>query len=105
MTIGNEQMVVAVLGTGVMGGAMARRLVAAGMEVRAWSIPIEDAEALRPSGVRVAASAADAATGAAAVITMVPDARAIESFAAGSDGFLPAMGSDATWVQMSTVGV
>jgi 3-hydroxyisobutyrate dehydrogenase len=39
------------------------------------------------------------------VVTMVPDAEAIKSFATGDDGFLPAMGSSAVWLQSSTVGV
>jgi 3-hydroxyisobutyrate dehydrogenase len=96
---------VAVLGTGVMGGAIARRLAQAGMAVRGWSVPIEDAEALRADGVDVAETAAAAVAGASVVITMAPNADAIESFADGPDGFLPAMHEHAVWLQMSTVGV
>lgn len=97
--------VVAILGTGVMGGAMARRLASAGMEVRGWSVPIEDAQALQPAGIQVAETPARAVAGAHVVITMVPSAEAIESFAEGAAGFLPAMDRDAVWLQMSTVGV
>lgn len=50
-------------------------------------------------------SAAAAASGTDIVVTVVPDAAAIESFALGPDGFLPALGPDAVWVQCSTVGV
>jgi 3-hydroxyisobutyrate dehydrogenase len=96
---------VAMLGTGVMGSAMARRAAAAGLEVTAWSLPLVDAERLEPDGIAVRATAASAAAGADLVVTMVPDAAAIESFADGPDGFLHAMAPEAVWVQCSTVGV
>jgi 3-hydroxyisobutyrate dehydrogenase len=96
--------VTAVLGTGVMGSAMARNAVRAGLEVRAWSVPLEDATRLESDGVRAAATASEAAAGARIVVTMVPDAPAIESFAAGGDGFLGSMEEGAVWLQASTVG-
>lgn len=96
---------VAILGTGIMGSAMARRLTAAGHAVRAWSSPLSDAAVLRPDGVEVCQTAREAACSVNAVITMAPDARAIESFAGGRGGFLSALPADAVWVQCSTVGL
>jgi 3-hydroxyisobutyrate dehydrogenase len=97
---------VAVLGTGIMGGAMARQAAAAGLRVRAWSRPLEHARALEPHGVETAASAREAAEGADLVVTMAPDADATESFAVGDDGFLAAAaGADAVWAQGATVGL
>jgi 3-hydroxyisobutyrate dehydrogenase len=96
---------VAILGTGVMGSAMARRAAAAGLGVTAWSRPLADAEPLLAEGIAVRANAAGAVDGADLVVTIVPDAAAIESFAEGPDGFLDAMAPDAVWVQCSTVGV
>jgi 3-hydroxyisobutyrate dehydrogenase len=96
---------VAVLGTGIMGGAMARNSARAGIEVRAWSLPLRDAEVLATDGVTPCPTAATAATGADLVVTMAPDARAIQSFAEGDEGFLPVMAADAIWIQSSTVGV
>jgi 3-hydroxyisobutyrate dehydrogenase len=96
---------VAMLGTGVMGSAMARRVAGSGHGVTAWSRPLADAEPLLAEGIAVRASAAAAVDGADLVVTMVPDAAAIESFAEGPDGFLEAMAPDAVWVQCSTVGV
>jgi 3-hydroxyisobutyrate dehydrogenase len=95
----------AILGTGVMGSAMARRLAGAGHAVRAWSRPLADAAALRADGVEVCQTASDAAHEAEAVVTMAPDARAIQSFAGGPAGFLSALRADAVWVQCSTVGL
>jgi 3-hydroxyisobutyrate dehydrogenase len=96
---------VAVLGTGVMGSAMARNAARAGLTVRAWSRPLADAERLTPDGIALAPTAAAACRGAELVVTMVPDAAAIESFANGPDGFLAAMEPGAVWIQSSTVGV
>ena len=96
---------VAILGTGVMGSAMARRAAGAGLDVTAWSRPLADAEPLLAEGIAVRATASAAVVGADLVVTMVPDAAAIESFADGRNGFLDAMAPDAVWVQCSTVGV
>ena len=45
---------VAVLGTGIMGAGMARNLLSAGMEVRAWNRTREKAEPLAEGGAKVA---------------------------------------------------
>jgi 3-hydroxyisobutyrate dehydrogenase len=49
---------VAVLGTGIMGAPMARKLRAAGHEVRAWNRSRERAEPLAENGIEVAGSVA-----------------------------------------------
>jgi 3-hydroxyisobutyrate dehydrogenase len=95
---------VAFLGTGIMGAAMARNAAKAGLTVRAWSVPASDAERLAEDGIEAFATAAAATAGADLVVTVVPDAKAIESFAFGADGFLGALGDEAIWIQCSTVG-
>jgi len=47
-----------------MGAAMARNLVSAGMEVRAWNRTREKAEPLADDGAKVADTPAEAAAGA-----------------------------------------
>jgi 3-hydroxyisobutyrate dehydrogenase len=91
---------VAVLGTGIMGGAMARRAAASGIEVSAWSEPLDDARPLEADGVRVGQTAREAAAGADVVVTMAPDADAIASFA---HTFLPS--GEFIWCQCATVGL
>jgi 3-hydroxyacyl-CoA dehydrogenase len=56
----SENAEVAVLGTGIMGAAMARNLLAAGMEVRVWNRTREKADPLARDGAAVAASPAEA---------------------------------------------
>src|SRR5215207_684394 len=79
---------VAVLGTGIMGAAMARNLLWVGMEVRAWNRTREKAEPLAEDGAKVTDTPADAG--------------AVEE-AVGGD-VLPALAEDGVWLQMSTVG-
>jgi 3-hydroxyisobutyrate dehydrogenase-like beta-hydroxyacid dehydrogenase len=92
---------VAILGTGHMGSAMARRLRAAGHAVTVWNRTAARAEPLAEVGAAVAATADDAVREASVVITMLRDARAV-SDALFDSGAVLAEGS--TVVQMSTVG-
>ena len=94
---------VAVLGTGIMGAAIARNLAAAGIETRAWNRSPERAEPLADHGVTVASAAAEAADGADAVLTMLADADAVLSVMT-KERVIEAMSSDAIWLQMSTIG-
>ena len=93
---------VAVLGTGIMGAAMARNLLAAGIKVRAWNRSREKAEPLEKGGAEVVDDPRDAARGADFVLTMLADADAVEE-AVGGD-VLAALAEGGVWLQMSTVG-
>jgi 3-hydroxyisobutyrate dehydrogenase len=93
---------VAILGTGIMGAAMARNLLAEGMEVSAWNRSPEKAEPLTEDGAEVADSPADAARGADFLLTMLADADVVEEAVAGD--VLPALAEGGVWLQMSTVG-
>ncbi len=93
---------VAVLGTGIMGAAMARNLLSAGMEVRAWNRSREKAEPLEKEGAEVADDPEDAARSADFILTMLPDADVVEE-TLGKD-VLCALAENGVWLQMSTVG-
>ena len=97
--------VIAVLGTGIMGAAMARNLLSAGMEVRVWNRSREKAEPLADEGATVTGSPAEAAEGAGFALTMLADADAVAEAAAGEDGALAALPNDGVWLQTSTVGL
>jgi 3-hydroxyisobutyrate dehydrogenase len=92
---------VAMLGTGYMGGPMARNLAAAGQTVRVWNRSRERAEALADAGVIIADSPAEAVDGAVVVITMLSDGPVVAEVI---DAAAKGLGSDVVWLQMSTVG-
>jgi 3-hydroxyisobutyrate dehydrogenase len=96
---------IAVLGTGLMGSAMAANLLAAGFTVAVWNRSPEKAKPLVDRGARQAASPAAAAADADVLITMLSDGAAVNAVMTGPDGALRALRPGAVWVQMSTVGV
>ena len=95
--------VVAVLGTGIMGAAMARNLLGAGMEVRVWNRSREKAEGLAQDGASVVENPGEAIEGAGFVVTMLADADVIEEVL--EEETLSALAEGGLWLQMSTVGI
>ncbi len=95
----------AVLGTGIMGAAIARNLARAGISTTAWNRTRERAEPLAEDGIRIAESAAAAVEDAEVAVTMLPDAAAVRGVVAGEGGALAAMPDGAVWMQTSTVGI
>ncbi|HMK68421.1 MAG TPA: NAD(P)-binding domain-containing protein, partial [Stellaceae bacterium] len=61
----------AMIGTGLMGGPMAKNLLKAGFPVTAWNRTLVKAEALRPAGAEIAASAAGAVASAEVAIVIL----------------------------------
>src|SRR5918998_279557 len=94
---------IAVLGTGIMGAAIARNLIAAGVGVRAWNRTRERAEPLADEGAKVADPPAEAAEGAGFVLTMLAETDAVVEAVDGG-GALSTLSDDGVWLQMSTVG-
>ena len=92
---------VAILGTGKMGGAMARRLDAKGHEVTLWNRTRERAEALGVGSV--VATPAEAARDAEIVISMLTDADAVRAAYLG-DGGAATVAQRQVFVEMSTAG-
>ena len=66
---------VGVLGTGLMGTAMAHRLLNQGITVIAWDRQPNHVQPLAERGAEVARTAAEVVSRAEAVITMLPDGR------------------------------
>lgn len=94
-------MTVAVLGTGIMGAAMARNWSAAGERVRAWNRSADRAAPLTAAGVTVVEKPEQAVVGADVVVTMLYDA---DSVAEVITAAAPGLRAGALWLQMSTVG-
>ncbi|HEX3955516.1 MAG TPA: NAD(P)-dependent oxidoreductase [Trebonia sp.] len=95
---------VAMLGTGIMGSAMARNLASAGMRTTVWDRSEQAAAQLAGAGTLVATSPQDAVRGARVVITMLPTAEAVGSVVFDG-GVAEAFARGAVWVQMGTIGV
>jgi 3-hydroxyisobutyrate dehydrogenase-like beta-hydroxyacid dehydrogenase len=97
-----ESLRIAVLGIGMMGYPMARRLCQAGHAVSVWNRDRRKAERLLEDGARVAASPAEAVAGAEFVITLLTDGAAVANvlFAQGAAA---AMTPGALLVDMSSI--
>ena len=92
------------LGLGIMGWPMAANLARAGIELTVWTRTSEKAERFAAEhGARVAASPAEAARGADAVISMVVDAPEVETVLLGEDGAAAGIGSGGLAIDMSTI--
>lgn len=97
-----DKLTVSVLGTGIMGAAMARNLARAGHTVQAWNRTRAKAEPLAADGVRIADTPADAVDSADVVLTMLYDGPAtLETMRKAA----PALRRSAAWVQSTTAGL
>jgi 3-hydroxyisobutyrate dehydrogenase len=91
----------AVLGTGIMGAAMARSLARDGHEVAVWNRTASRAEAVAAEGITACGAIADALLDAEVVFTMLFDTASVLDVTGEIVG---ALGEDAVWAQSTTVG-
>ncbi len=96
-----QQVRVGILGIGLMGSAMAGRLLDQGIAVAAWDRNPQHARALADRGATVATEPAEALRGTQAVITMLPTADVVLDLV---EPLLDAWPKNTIWVQMSSVG-
>jgi 3-hydroxyisobutyrate dehydrogenase-like beta-hydroxyacid dehydrogenase len=97
---------VAFLGLGIMGSRMAANLARKGFELTVWNRTAATAEAFRAQHpeVAVAATPADAADGAAVIVTMVVDGPQVRSVLLGEDGVIDGAAPGALAIDCSTIG-
>lgn len=93
---------VSILGTGLLGAPIARRLAATGLSVTVWNRTAAKAVALREAGLAVAPTAASAIEASPVSILMLADAPAIRAVLAAPDALTALAGR--TVVQMGTIG-
>jgi 2-hydroxy-3-oxopropionate reductase len=100
---------IALLGTGIMGGHMARRLVQAGFPVTVWNRTRAKADAIMQLGAQQAFSPSAAVKDADVVIVMLSNGPVVEEvlFSPDAGGRIPAqdMGTGAVLVVMSSIPV
>ncbi|MGN6867539.1 MAG: NAD(P)-dependent oxidoreductase [Solirubrobacteraceae bacterium] len=92
---------VGVLGTGLMGTAMAHRLLNQGIAVTAWDREADHVRPLAERGADVADSAREVVSSAQAVITMLPTAEVVLAVV---EPLLDEWPEETIWLQMSSVG-
>lgn len=91
------------IGLGVMGGAMCRNLIAKGSwAVTAFDLDPEALARAQAAGARPAASAAEVAAAADAVITCLPGGAEVREVVLGSGGVLGRLRDSAYLIDMST---
>ncbi|MEU9140535.1 NAD(P)-dependent oxidoreductase [Streptomyces sp. NPDC048404] len=96
-----DKLTVSVLGTGIMGAAMARNLARSGHGVRAWNRTRAKAEPLAADGAHVADTPEEAVRGADVVLTMLHDGPAALDVMRRA---APGLRAGAVWVQSTTAG-
>jgi 3-hydroxyisobutyrate dehydrogenase len=98
---GKSHTCVGILGIGLMGTAMANRLLNQGVSVIAWDRTPEHAQALAERGADVAVSAGEVVSRAQFVITMLPTADIVLAVV---EPLLDEWTEETIWLQMSSVG-
>jgi 3-hydroxyisobutyrate dehydrogenase len=92
---------VGLLGAGLMGSAMAHRLLDQGIPVIAWDRNTEQVRALGARGAEQAGAPGEVVSGAGVVITMLPTAEVVLDVI---EPLLDDWPKDTIWLQMSSVG-
>jgi 3-hydroxyisobutyrate dehydrogenase len=96
-------MKVGIIGTGLLGKAIATRLLNEGHEVMVYNRTREKAESLKSLGAKVANLPKQVAKNSDLVITIVKDAKAVESISFGKDGIIHGKHENLAVADMSTL--
>lgn len=94
---------VAFIGLGVMGGGMARNLIANGFSLSVYDISEKALASFQDLDCRIASSPKDAASGANVVMCILPDVAHVESALLGPDGACEGLAGNGIVIDMSTV--
>jgi 3-hydroxyisobutyrate dehydrogenase len=94
---------IGVAGIGKMGAAIAQRLIEVGHQVTVWNRSTDKLKPVTDAGAAVAATPAELAQKADAVITILTDAAAIDSVYHGAAGLLAGDVRGKLFIEMSTV--
>lgn len=94
---------IAFIGLGHMGGPMALNLLKAGHGLQVFDLVPEAVSKLEQAGASAAETAAQAVSGAAAVISMLPASRHVEGLYLGSTGLLQSIAAGTLVLECSTI--
>src|SRR6266568_9372814 len=96
---------IAFFGLGIMGGSMARRLLADGFPLTVFNRNAEKSKPFAAEGAHVASSPREAASRAKVIISMVADDAASRAMWLGETGALTALSHGAVLIECSTLSV
>ena len=94
---------IGIVGVGLLGSAVASRLLQGKFEVTGYDTRPEPLRALKARGLIAARSVAEAAAEAEAIFTILPSLESVEAVILGSAGILETAPRGATLIQMSTI--
>jgi len=94
---------IAFIGLGTMGGPMARNLVKGGHSLAVFDVSKRAVEPFKALGCRISDSPRDAAAGAQAIITMLPDSAHVRDVLLGALGACSSLVGGALVIEMSTI--
>ena len=94
---------IGIIGVGLLGSAVASRLLKGGFVVTAYDSRPEQVKALQAQGLTAAASLAEAAAEADAVFTILPSLESVETTILGAGGLIETAPQNCTLIQMSTI--
>jgi 3-hydroxyisobutyrate dehydrogenase len=94
---------VGIAGLGMMGAAIAQRLIEVGHQTMVWNRTVAKTEPLAAVGATVAATPAELAGGTEVIMTILTDAPAIDAVYGGSSGLLAGDINGKLFIEMSTV--
>ena len=99
----DEKPKVAFSGIGMLGSAIARRLLDCGFPVAVWNRTPEKTQALVDAGAEAGATPAEVAAGADILMTCVTDTAAVEAVVFGEAGYTAADVEGRLFIDMSTI--
>jgi 3-hydroxyisobutyrate dehydrogenase-like beta-hydroxyacid dehydrogenase len=94
---------IGIIGVGLLGSAVASRLLKGGFEVTGYDIRPAQLEALRPHRLKATGSVAEVAADADAVFTILPSLESVDAAIRGAGGLIEVAPPSATLIQMSTI--
>ncbi|MGE5817857.1 MAG: NAD(P)-dependent oxidoreductase [Deltaproteobacteria bacterium] len=94
---------IGIIGIGLLGRAVAARLLKGKFEVTGYDKRPQQITALAARGLTGAASIAEAATGADAIFTILPSLQSVEETILGAGGLIETAPRRCTLIQMSTI--
>ncbi len=94
---------IGVIGVGLLGSAVASRLLENGFEVTGYDTRPDQLKALKSHGLRVVQSVADVAAAAAAIFTILPTLESVETVICGAGGLTETAHPGTVILQMSTI--